>query len=85
MSEKSLYRKTYHTYTDDANKLDKEVNKFLKSIFEKYMKKGYNPREISHIIHSAVQLTEGEVLLLRNIQIVKEKRQDEKTTRGTSK
>jgi hypothetical protein len=41
-------------YTEDALKLDREINDALMDIFRKWIDKGYSVREIGHIVGLAV-------------------------------
>jgi hypothetical protein len=43
---KSFYHKKFDSYLDPARELDKEVDKLLHPVFEKYAKLGYPPHEI---------------------------------------
>jgi len=49
----SLYN-TDSRYTREADALDTETHYLLAPLFKAYMEKGYNRREISHVITSAV-------------------------------
>jgi len=59
---KSLFDKD-HRYTSDADSLEVAAFRALAPIFADYLKKGYSPREISHILSSAVRDLECESLL----------------------
>jgi hypothetical protein len=50
---KSLYREIFR-YTDDADRLDYSVMQLLRPIFDIYVKAGYSPREISHLIMGTI-------------------------------
>lgn len=59
---KSLYDKNYR-YTTDGTYLDQETIIALGDLFARYVKKGYSPREISHVIQSAIEFMECEFVL----------------------
>lgn len=47
-------------YGNGANDLNLETYNKLKKIFDKYTKKGFSPRDISHVlIHSIIELETG--------------------------
>jgi hypothetical protein len=50
---KSLYDNEYR-YTADASDLSQATEAALHSIFDKYIKMGYSPREISHIMNGVI-------------------------------
>ena len=54
---KSLYDKDFR-YTTAAVNLDQSVAGTLKVLFKEYRAKGYSPREIGHVLHSAVDEAE---------------------------
>lgn len=63
---KSLYNED-HRYTPDADELDALTIQALRDIFNRYADKGFSPREISHIMKTAV----GDLELDRVLQGVK--------------
>jgi len=69
-----LFHKEYGTYTEEALALDIESAKVLKPLFDKYVKKGYNLKDIAYIIKSTVSMEEMERRLSRNSEIAKKKR-----------
>ena len=52
--DKSLYVKRGHHLNDDGNYLDRITGEVLKNIFSDYIDLGYSPREISHVMHGAL-------------------------------
>jgi hypothetical protein len=50
---KSLYNESYK-YTPDAIELSTETFKTNCNIFQKYLRLGYSPREISQIMQSSI-------------------------------
>lgn len=50
----SLFREKDNRYTKDAEQLDNDATDFLLDLFKEYTKKGYSPREISHVLQLAV-------------------------------
>ena len=50
---KSLFKKD-HFYTKEAQKLDSETLHATKDLFEKYVEKGYSPREIEYIMNKTI-------------------------------
>lgn len=50
----TLYSHSGFRYNDDAQSLCTRAHNLLSTLFEEYFEKGYNPREISHLMHSAV-------------------------------
>jgi hypothetical protein len=67
---KSLLNKTDFTYEREAVSLNREVNEVISPIIEKWVEKGYSPREIQIIILDAVSL---EVTLQHAKLVVKNK------------
>jgi len=59
----SLYNSQSNTYNADAVFLDAEVIKFAKHRIAMLYNKGYNPREISHVIIKSVIFAEAEFML----------------------
>ena len=47
---KSLYDETEYLFTPEGTECENECYNQLKTIMDKYRKKGYSPREISHIM-----------------------------------
>lgn len=56
----------------DANVLDRHINGLLRPIYDEYLAKGYNPREINYVINMA----NLELSLMHSLMI-KEKKHDE--------
>jgi hypothetical protein len=67
---KSLLNKTDFTYEREAVSLNREVSEVISPIIEKWVEKGYSPREIQIIILDAVSL---EVTLQHAKLVVKNK------------
>lgn len=59
---KTLYVENYR-YGKVTHELNREAHNALKPIFEAWVKDGYNPREIAHIINGAVMDFELESVL----------------------
>jgi hypothetical protein len=49
----TLYNKDYR-YTSDAEEIDRRALAALQGIFNDMVARGYNPREIAHVIHAVV-------------------------------
>lgn len=62
MNKESLYDDDYR-YTALADGLDARVRAALQPIFDEYVKFGFSPREISHLIQTTVFEIEHETLL----------------------
>jgi hypothetical protein len=45
-------------YTEESRVLDQKASDLLEPLFKEYIEKGYSIREISHVIHSAVNYVE---------------------------
>jgi len=54
-----------HRFTPEAEALDRELDKVIRPIFDKYVKLGYSPREISHILTLAALMSECEAILTK--------------------
>ncbi len=50
---KTLYTSEYR-YTIQANELDDLTHSALRGIFQEFLNQGYSPREISQVMHAAV-------------------------------
>lgn len=61
-AQKSLFDRG-HCYTMDAMLLESSAMRLLVPLFGEYLKKGYSPREISHILSGAVRDLKCESLL----------------------
>ena len=48
MTSKSLYDK--FRYSPEGEEMDKEADKIIEPIFDKYVSLGFCPREISHLL-----------------------------------
>ena len=59
---KSLYNKDFR-YTKEAQILDREAHNAIEYMFDRWLAKGYSPREVSHIIKEAVTDFELEAVL----------------------
>lgn len=62
----SLYREDGR-YTANASVLDEDTTKLLTPVFKKFLNAGYSPREISHIMSSAISMLELEAILLKDV------------------
>lgn len=62
MNKESLYDEN-HRYTALADGLDARARSALQPIFDEYVKFGFTPREISHLIQTTVFEIEHETLL----------------------
>lgn len=60
---KSMYHEKYYSYLPSAVALDTEVSDILLPVFEKYIDKGYSPREISQVIQVAVGVVECDIII----------------------
>lgn len=72
---KKLFFNTVGRYTKAGIAVDMEVEKALKPIFEKYHKKGYSLREISHVILLETTHLESILILTESVKRSKRKRQ----------
>lgn len=70
-----LFTEEYDTYNGDAKTLDSEASKIIRPLFKKYIEKGYNPRDISHILSAVVGIEECEFILTRNAKKALAKRE----------
>jgi len=61
-----MFHKEYYSYLPVADNLDDEATKAILPVFEKYVDKGYSPREVSQIIQIAVGMIECQVILDTN-------------------
>jgi hypothetical protein len=61
-------------YTLEANELDEEARKAISPIIKKWIKKGYNPKEIEYIINTATTLEACLQHMERNVSMSIEKR-----------
>ena len=52
-TSKTLYDKD-ERYTDDALEIDTETNNAISAIFKKWLARGYKVREITGLLHTAV-------------------------------
>jgi hypothetical protein len=73
----SLYDKNWR-YTIDADRLDRAVNAAIQPIFQEFLKEGFSPREISHLIQQVVTDIECESILFHPVtytrqQVIKAK------------
>lgn len=59
---KELFTET-NRYSEAAAKLDHEALVLLRPLFQAYQDLGFNPRDISHILHLAVTDLELEFIL----------------------
>ena len=50
-------------YSEDAARLDYEALQVLKPLFQVYKELGFNPRDISHVIHLSITDLELEFIL----------------------
>lgn len=57
-----LYNKD-HRYTDDARELDERTDAALRELFNEFVRRGYSPREVSHVMADAVRGMELEAVL----------------------
>jgi len=55
---KSLFDEKEYYYSPKANELERRTVEFAEQEFGELMAEGYSPREISHILQGAIQLTE---------------------------
>jgi hypothetical protein len=60
---KSLYDSN-HRYTPEGSSLDMATTRAVETIFNDYVKKGFSPREISHVMEAVVRDLELEAILL---------------------
>lgn len=59
---KSLYDENFR-YTEAAVEIDYEVTEAVKYLFRNSVREGYNPREVSHVMQSAIATLELEEVL----------------------
>jgi hypothetical protein len=59
---KSFFGEKY-VWTTEANACDNEVHYALKTIFASWIKKGYSPREIAHIVSGTAISLECEAVM----------------------
>ena len=63
MATKSLFIGPFASLSDDAKIVQYEAEKMLGIIFDEWIKKGYNPREICYLITAQTQVIESECIL----------------------
>lgn len=59
---KSLFNE-YEAHTQDANELSDRAARLARALFDEFTDLGYSHREISHVIQTAVSVTESELVL----------------------
>lgn len=74
---KSLYDSNFR-YTKEAGNLDASVSILISPIFKSYLISGYSPREICHIMNSAISMLELEGLLIGDIVVEPKKKKGKK-------
>lgn len=67
---KSLYDKN-HRYEPIGMTLDSQATEAIKPIFDRFVEYGFSPREISHMIQSAVDMLELEAVMDKKQEVVK--------------
>lgn len=65
----------YECLNEEGNKINKEVEEFLKPLYEKY-KYTLSVRDLTHIIFSAAHCLECETIVRRNLEIRKREREN---------
>ncbi len=60
---KSLYGTEYFHYTPDATDIAERIIGVVRPIFKEYMDKGYNPREIAHVMLASIWDAELEEIM----------------------
>lgn len=64
-------------FTEDGTNLIMEAEKVLRPLFKQYKEKGYNLREISHLIGFALNTVESTEALTTIIDFLKKKKNDQ--------
>jgi len=62
---KSIFTESFR-YSDDAARLDYAGLEALRPLFAAYMALGFNPRDISHVMHLSITDLELEFILKTN-------------------
>jgi len=73
MSRLTLYNDD-NMFSDAGGKLDEEIREFISPIFKEHCNLGYSPREISHVILSAVAFQET-ISIIHNRMIDRQRKQ----------
>jgi len=53
----------YWAYTEESQELDNDLSNAIKPIFNKFIEKGFNAREISHFMMIVISAIESEIVL----------------------
>jgi hypothetical protein len=72
----SLFHPKYFSYTQKAATINKELCDVVEPIVDKYIKKGYNPREIEIIAMDAVYGTVSTALIKNGMRIKKKEKEN---------
>jgi hypothetical protein len=70
---KSLFTER-NCYTKEAHELDGKVSRFAYDIFEEYVEKGYDIRQIAYAMINAIKASEAENILIEQVKWAKENR-----------
>ena len=62
---KSFYDKKFDSYLDAGRELDLEVERLLRTTFEKYVKLGYPCHEIEQVMGTAVTMLSCSIIMER--------------------
>lgn len=71
---KPLFNSTYLSFNQEGNKLADDSHRIIGELFDSYAAKGFNLRDIGHIIASSVPIVESERVIMHAVKARNEKK-----------